>query len=77
MTAEITGFECKPLDALRARPDRLTMGIGAGDSLRNHRDLIALHARLFEICNTRGIEYMAVGCATPSIKNSRHFFRYI
>ena len=57
MTANITPYEGRLLEALRAYPDRLEMWIKYGDPLRHHRDLIALYTGFFDICNAHGIEY--------------------
>jgi hypothetical protein len=52
-----TPFEQRLLEALRAHPDRAGMWVGLGDPLRNHRDILALYDRFFDLCNTYGIEY--------------------
>lgn len=55
--ADITPFEGRLLEALRAFPDRLEMWLQGGDPLGHHRDLISLYTGFFDICNAHGIEY--------------------
>ena len=57
MSADVTPFEQRLLEALRSEPNRVGMWVGLGDPLRNHRDIIALYDRFFDICNAHGIEY--------------------
>ncbi|MEY2881014.1 MAG: hypothetical protein RLZZ15_3394 [Verrucomicrobiota bacterium] len=57
LSAAVTPYELRLLEALRAEPNRVAMWVGYGDPLRNHRGLLALYCRFFHLCNAHGIEY--------------------
>jgi hypothetical protein len=57
MEIDISPFELRLLEALRAEPNRAAMWTASGDPARHHQQMLALYVTFFHICNTNSIEY--------------------
>jgi hypothetical protein len=45
------------MKALRSAPNRVDMWVSRGDPMRNHRDLLRMHEKLYHLLASLGIEY--------------------
>jgi hypothetical protein len=53
----VTTHEAKLVGALRAPANRVAMWVSRGDPMRDHKDLLEMYIRFFEIANQHKIEY--------------------
>lgn len=56
-TIVVTPHEKRLIQALRAPANRVDMWVGRGDPMKDHKDLLAMYVRFFEIANKFKIEY--------------------
>lgn len=54
---ELNSHEGKLIQALRAEPNRVEMWCSLGDPMKNHKRLLGMYARFFEIATAYDVEY--------------------
>eukprot|EP00475_Leptophrys_vorax_P029352 TRINITY_DN42_c0_g1_i8.p1 TRINITY_DN42_c0_g1~~TRINITY_DN42_c0_g1_i8.p1 ORF type:complete len:467 (+),score=103.20 TRINITY_DN42_c0_g1_i8:165-1565(+) len=54
---EMSKFETRLVHALRQKANRLPMWIGMGNPTKNHKHIMAMATKLFQIASEHGIEY--------------------